>query len=209
MTANALWTSFATRSIRRVSRRRVGRGMSDWRARAARVPAAGGALSSVAVRVCDRVLRAGAVAGTGVGSGAEIMRRLRLMIGRGRIGMCAVVGTTLGAGAGTVAVVGTTLGAGAVTVGTCGAIDRVMRRVGSMSMSTLGTGGDGGLGCRGGVLSWSRRGVTVIIDAMRLSSLMSCSASIFVMPLMSFAQSANAVMSLSCGVMVGLVMVLC
>ena len=149
--------------------------MSDWRARAARVPAAGGTWSSVAARVCDCVLRVGAAAGTGVGSGAEIMSRLRLMIGRGRIGICAVVGTTLGAGAGTVAVVGTTLGAGAVTVGKFGAIDRVMRRVGSMSMSTLGTGGDGGLGCLGGGLSWSRRGVTSIIDAMRLSSLMSCS----------------------------------
>ena len=111
--------------MRLVSRRRcaVGLGMRDCLARAARVPAAGGAFSRAAALVLNLVLRAGAVAGTGVGTGTDIMRRLRLIIGLGRMSMCAVVGTLLGAGAG---VIGMSLD-----------MDRVMRRVGSQLVSTL------------------------------------------------------------------------
>ena len=183
--------------MRLVSRRRcaVGLGMRDCLARAARVPAAGGACSCAASLVFDLVLRAGVVAGTGVGTGADIMRCLRLIIGLGCMGMCAVVGTTLGAGSD--------------TVGMLFDMDCVMRRVGSKVVSTLGTGCTLGSGCVIGVLC-TLGSVCVAgwlssfwwlalstLDAMRVRSRMSCSASMFVNPVMSAAQSASAFMSLS------------
>ena len=183
--------------MRLVSRRRcaVGVGMRDCLARAARVPAAGGAFSRAASLVLDLVLHAGAVAGTGVGTGTNIMRRLRRIIGLGRMGMCAVVGTLLGAGAG---VIGMSLD-----------MDRVMRRVGSQVVSTLGTVCTLGTGCGIGVLCTLGTGCVVvwllsvwwlalsILEAMRVISRMSCSASLCVNPVMSAAQSASAFMSLS------------
>ena len=183
--------------MRLVSRRRcaVGVGMRDCLARAARVPAAGGAFSRAASLVLDLVLRAGAVAGTGVGTGTDIMRRLRRIIGLGRMGMCAVVGTSRGAGVG---VMGMSL-----------AMDRVTRRVGSQVVSTLGTVCTLGTGCGIGVLCTLGTGCVVvwllsvwwlalsILEAMRVISRMSCSASLCVNPVMSAAQSARAFMSLS------------
>ena len=130
--------------MRLVKRFLDGLGMRDWRARAALVPAAGGALSWAAFLVCDRVLRAGAVSGTRAGVGAMVMRRFCLVIGGGRIGICAVVGTTLGAGAVSSCILGTTLGAGVESTGILLVIERVMRRAESSLFwsvwSTLGAG---------------------------------------------------------------------
>ena len=192
MTANDLWTSFSIRLSRRVSRRMVGLGMSDSLAFAALVLAAGGALSCAVALVRDLVLRAGAVGGTY--AGADRMRRLRLITGFDLVGNWAVVGTTLGAAVG--------------TGGTFGAIDRVMRMSGGGLLSTLGTGCTLGLGCLSGVSSVSVC-VALNLFEMRCMSLMSWDASMCLMPLMACAQSDNAFMILSWGVMVGLVMFLC
>lgn len=107
--------------MRLVSRSTVGFCMSDFRALAARVFCAGGALRSAAALVFDLVLLAGAE------GGAEAMRRRRLTVGARLIGSCAVVGTTLGAGVG--------------IAGMLLAIERVMRLlIVSLVSSTLGTG---------------------------------------------------------------------
>ena len=181
--------------MRLVKRLLDGLGMRDWRARAALVPAAGGALSWAAFLVFDRVLCAGAVLETRAGVGTVVMRRFRLVIGGGCIGICAVVGTTLGAGIASSCMLGTTLGAGVESTGILLVIERVMRRAGSSLFwsiwSTLGTGWLVALvGCPG----WS---ASLSFEAMRLMSRMSWDASLFVTPWSSAAQSANAFMSLS------------
>ncbi len=134
MTANALCTSFSSRRTRLCKREGEGFGMRDLRALAALVPLDGGALSVLAARVCDLVLRAGASGETCTGPD-DAMRRRRLTIGFGLTGNCADVGTTLGAGAGE-------------HVGLFD-IDLVMRMLsGLLGTSTLGSGctlGTGGV----------------------------------------------------------------
>ena len=194
MTANALCTSFSRRWIRRDNLDGLGLGMSDLRALAALVPLDGGALSMASAFVCDLVLRAGASADTCIGAD-DAMRRLRLTTGLGLTGNFADEGTTLGAGAG---------GHGWLL-----AMDLVMRMsFGMLVGSTLGTGctlGSGGVWGSLLLVSlvWSK------LSAMRWMSLMSWSWSIFLMPLIALAQSANAIMILSCGVTLGLVIFLC
>ena len=170
----------------------VGLVTSDCLALAALVLAAGGAFKCAAALVCDRVLRAGAVGSTF--AGVDRMRRLRLITGIDVGGNCAVVGTTLGAGGG--------------VVGSCDAMDRVIRMFGGGLLSTLGTGCTLGRDWVSSVSSWA----ALNLLEMRCMSRMSCEASLWLMPLMALmacAQSDNAFMILSCGVMVGLVMCLC
>ena len=97
--------------MRRVRREIVGLGTSDCLAFAALVLAAGGSCNSASAFVRDLVLQAGAVAGTA--TGADARHRLRLVAGVRLGARCAVVGVTLGAGAG--------------TVGDAATMDRVMR----------------------------------------------------------------------------------
>ena len=100
---------------------------------------------------------------------------------------------------------GTTLGAGAGVVGSCDAMDLVIRMFGGGLLSTLGTGCTLGLGWVSSLSSWA----ALNLFEMRCMSLMSREASIWLMPLMACAQSDNAFMILSWGVMVGLFMFLC
>ena len=70
-------SSFSIRLSRQLRRRMVGLDASHSLSFAALVLAAGGALSCAAALVCDLVLRAGAVGGTG--AGVDSMRRFRLV----------------------------------------------------------------------------------------------------------------------------------
>ena len=103
---------------------------------------------------------------------------------------------------------GTTLGAEADVVGMFDDMDRVILMSRGGLLSTLGTGCTLRLGCTCGV---SLVSVCVAMNwfEMRCMSFMSCDASICLMPLMACAQSDNAFMILSWGVIVGLVMFLC
>ena len=88
---------------------------------------------------------------------------------------------------------GTTLRAVAGMGGMFGAMARVMSMSGGGLLSTLGTGCTLGLGCSCGVTSVSVC-VALNLFEMRCMSLMSCDASICLMPLMGCVLSDNAFM---------------
>ena len=170
--------SFSIRWILLVRRRilGVGFGMADTRF-LDRVFCAGGAASCAAARALERVLFAGAVVGT---AGARLgggRRRLRFGFGGSQLGVA-----TLGGGG-----VSSTLG------GAWGNMDRVIRLL-SSAIATLGIGVVVSIVFLGWFLFVMSGAVA---STSWWSSLISCLAESFGIPLTTLAHSASAFMTLS------------